>query len=125
MGQATITVKYKDAPKEGKKMWSISDGSQRFLVTPEEQDRFNIGGTYSLNYKTSQFNGRDFHTVVGAPKQPNGYAPPTNGNGAAKGLWLKLAVEQFDRPLGELWQRYKLAEEVWERGSASDLEDTF
>lgn len=51
MPQMTMRVNYKDPPKEGAKNWKISDGKARCLVAPELEGQFNVGTTYTFEYR--------------------------------------------------------------------------
>jgi len=62
----TITVKYKNPPKEGKANWSIkeSDGSPIYLVKEPLASQVQIGGEYELTYHDwTAKDGTTFHLV--------------------------------------------------------------
>ena len=118
MGQATITVKYKDAPKEGKKMWSISDGNQRFLVEPQDAEKLQINSTYALEYKTSEFQGKSYHRITSIKavglQAANGHAP-SNGSGPEKGMIIKesVALLAAGKTPNQILGWFRSAEEIY------------
>lgn len=77
MQVATITVKYVNQPKPGKKMGSIKDTAGNIYgVYPEKLALFQQNGTFEIEYKQ---NG-DFKQVVGV-KPAGGLSPAPQSNG--------------------------------------------
>lgn len=99
--QTTITPRYVDAPKPGKKNWSVKDESGVLFSVPQRfASQFRVGSPVTVDYSVSHHNGKDFNMVEGAtgtPQQtpaPPPYVPPapppqpapvqhTNGHAAA------------------------------------------
>jgi hypothetical protein len=78
--KAIINVKYVNQPKEGKKQGSIKTDDGRFFgVYPELLGSFSAG-TYEIEFKSRDFNGKTYHTVTSAKPVA---APPSSGNGAS------------------------------------------
>lgn len=76
MSTATITVKYVNAPKEGKKKGTIKtvDG-QMYGVWADKLSSFQPNGVYEIEYTSEEWNGQTYHTVKSATSK--GSAPPT------------------------------------------------
>lgn len=64
MNTTVIEVARTFPPKEGKKKATIKTTSdQLFGVWPNMLNGFHPGVTYEIEYETSQFKGRDYHTI--------------------------------------------------------------
>ena len=64
MPTATVHVKFKDAPGQGKKNWKIKAADNNlYFLKPELADKVMIGGEYTFEYKTNAFNGQNFNMV--------------------------------------------------------------
>lgn len=67
---ATITVKYVNPPKPGKKRGTIKDESDTFYgVWPDKIALFQQGRTYAIEYTSQEANGQTWHTIVSAVQQ--------------------------------------------------------
>lgn len=65
--QTTITPRYVDQPKPGKKNWSVKDvAGVVFSVPPKFAPQFRIGEPVMVDYSVSHYNGKDFNMVEGA-----------------------------------------------------------
>lgn len=73
MHEATVTIVKKYPPDAGKKMWKlVADTGEKFLAFPTEANAFQEGVRCTFNYTSSDFQGRTFHTVKGAPRMVPG-----------------------------------------------------
>ena len=99
MQTATITVKYLNPPKSPKGPASVKDANGTywsFWTRDIPLDRFVVGGTYTVGYDTSQYNGKDQYTIkevmdaggqvtVVKPGAPLPSVPATNGHANGNG----------------------------------------
>lgn len=84
----TITVQYVNPPKEGKKQGSVKTSDGRFFgVYPELLSAFPSAGTYEIEFKSRDFNGKQYHTVTSAKpvSGQGGGINGGNGNGQKSG----------------------------------------
>src|SRR5260370_14192159 len=69
MHEAHITLTKKYPPDEGKKMWKLlTTSGEKYLVAASEQSFYREGETCTVGYTSSEFQGKTYHTVTGAPK---------------------------------------------------------
>src|SRR5690242_11345228 len=76
--QTTITPKYVDQPKAGKKNWSVKEeAGVSFSVPPKFAPQFRVGLPVTADYSLSHYNGKDFNMVEGATitNPPTAYIP--------------------------------------------------
>lgn len=94
MHEATVTITNKYAPDKGKTMWKLLTASgEKFLVMPTEQQYYQEGETYTLNYTSSDFNGRTYHTAKGAPTPAGGKKQPAfHPGGASNGRQMFICA---------------------------------
>ena len=85
MNTATIVAKYVNPPGPGKKRGTVKLPDDDFyLVPPAMLGLFKAGGTYEVQYTTSEFNGMPYKTVASvkekaaAPTAANSTTSPTN-----------------------------------------------
>ncbi len=90
MNTQMITIASIQRPQVGKKMWAAIDiNNQRWGVWPDKVAALQEGGTYEINFKSNDFQGKTYYTietavpvgnVPGAPRlilpKSNGVAPP-------------------------------------------------
>lgn len=85
--QATVTPKFIDPPKEGKKNWRVKDANNEAWSIPANlKDKFAVGQPIDIAYEDTSFQGKTFHMVKDArpaAAQAQAPAPQTNGNGHA------------------------------------------
>lgn len=62
--QTTITPKYLNEPKPGKKNWSIKDeAGVYYSVAPDMVASMKVGQPVTFDYKVNNFQGKDFNIV--------------------------------------------------------------
>jgi hypothetical protein len=77
---ARITVAYIDPPGEGKKQATIKDSNgTRYGIFPEKMGDYRKGGTYDVEFKSREWQGKNYHTITSA-KPVNGESNGSNGN---------------------------------------------
>ena len=64
MPEATITISDIRAPEQGKKMYKAFDtqGGQ-WQIWPDKSNLYAVGGTYSIEYQSSNFKGTTYNTI--------------------------------------------------------------
>lgn len=84
--QATVTPKFIDPPKEGKKNWRVKDANNEVWSIPANlKDKFTVGQPIDIAYEDTSFQGKTFHMVKDArpaAAQSQAPAPQTNGHTA-------------------------------------------
>jgi hypothetical protein len=76
--QVTITPKYVNEPKPGKKNWSIKDqGDVYYSIPPDMAPSFKVGQPVTVDYQSKDFGGRSINMVerVYAAQAPMQQAP--------------------------------------------------
>lgn len=82
MGQSSITVRYVNSPKAGKKNGSIKGiHDDIYGVPPHMLGNFQPGATYTIDYSVRSFNGQEYKTVTTAVMAS---PPPQEGSGGGK-----------------------------------------
>jgi hypothetical protein len=82
MGQASITVKYVNAAKPGKKNGSVKGvNDDIYGVPPHMLANFQPGATYTIDYSERVFNGQTYKTVTTAVLAS---PAPAEGTGGGK-----------------------------------------
>lgn len=82
---ATVTVKFVNPPKEGKKKGSIKGANDEFFfVWADKLGQYEKGKTYEVEYEESDFNGQTYRTIKNVKPSGNGSAaqsaaPATSG----------------------------------------------
>src|SRR5260221_6911257 len=78
MHETTITITKKYPPDEGKKMWKLlTQSGEKYLVAASEHAFYREGETCTVGYTSSEFQGKTYHTVMGAPRgQTSGVGRP-------------------------------------------------
>lgn len=82
MATTTITVQEIRPPQgNGKKYILVADNGDWYYIWPEQAGNYQEGGTYTLQYDVSQFNGRDYRNVAqdGARGGGGGYRGGSRG----------------------------------------------
>lgn len=81
MQQTTITVQYVNQPRaSGGKKGSVKDSEGRYWgVWADKLDQFKAGQSYDILYETSQWQGKDQHTIKSASAR-GAAVPATNGH---------------------------------------------
>jgi len=86
MPTATVHVKFKDAPGQGKKNWKIKAADNNlYFLKPELADKVMIGGEYTFEYKTNAFNGQNFNMVDAVTASHPSSASPGSPHEAPSG----------------------------------------
>jgi hypothetical protein len=90
MPKETITVKYLNPPREGKKRGSIKTTDDRFFgVFPETIHLFNVGGTYEIEYTDGEYAnvkpGSVKQVASSAPLVPAVAPPPPRAGEGGEG----------------------------------------
>lgn len=81
MARATIQVKYVNQPREGMKNGSVKTAEGvLYGVPPPLLPQFQPGGTYNVEYNTSQFQGRTYSTISAASAMVQSGAPLQSGS---------------------------------------------
>lgn len=104
MPTATINVAFVNPPKPGKKLGNIKTTDDQFYgVDPTQLGQFAPGGTYTIEYDTHVYQGREYKTfrrMDGALPLSHPMAPVTTGRPAqtqavemATMGWIRAAVE--------------------------------
>ncbi len=84
MPLATVTVKFINQPKEGKKEGSIRVQDDSFYgVPPALLAQFQQGGTYEVDYTTREWQGKTFKSVKSVKAVGAAPAAPGGGKGFA------------------------------------------
>ena len=80
MATATVTVKFVNQPREGKKKGNIktADG-QQYGVWADKLSQFQPGKTYEIEYESEEWQGKTYHNV----KKFKEVAGQTNASAAA------------------------------------------
>src|SRR5258708_7565081 len=81
--EATITVAEKGLSSSGKTYRLVTDAGESFSVFPADQQYYQVGQRYTVGYTSSDFQGRTYHTIKGAPKG-GASGPPMPAAGAGK-----------------------------------------
>ena len=64
MPEATITIADLQAPAQGKKMFTAFDTQGgRWQIWPDKANLYAVGGTYSIEYQSSNFKGTTYNTI--------------------------------------------------------------
>ena len=97
MPNATITVKYVNKPREGKKLGTIkTPDNQIYGVYPEKLGEFQENGIYDIEYRESQFpDGGSFKTITSAAKKGEAPRPMGRGPMAPRETSMKDAERMF------------------------------
>ncbi len=95
MPTGTITVKYVNPPKAGKKKGSIktADG-QMFWVWANKLPEFTPDMIYEIEYSEEQWNGETFRTVTKATPKAT---PPTQANGVRTNSYRETSPADAER----------------------------
>jgi len=138
MHEATVTITKKYPPEEGKKMWKfLTAEGLKLQAFPKDADLYSEGQRVSLNYTTSDFQGKSYHTIKGGPKSEPATAPsqPANGSGPEKGMIIKEAVQLLaaGKAPQQIIDWFVMAEEIYQHIKApkvapafsDNLDDTF
>lgn len=82
MHTQTITVQYINPPKQqGGKKGSVKDTEGRYWgVWADKLGQYEQGKSYDILYETTQWQGKDQHTIKSASPRGAGVAPAANGN---------------------------------------------
>ena len=101
--KATIKVQYINQPRPGKKLGSVkTEDGRYFQVWPDKLSSFQPGGTYEVEYESSQFNGKTYDKVTSIAAV-NGSATPA-GNGANNGSDRSNRIErQHSQAMAIAW----------------------
>jgi hypothetical protein len=96
MPTGTITVKYVNPPKAGKKKGTIkSADGQMFGVWADKLNEFTPDMIYEIEYSEEAWNGQTYRTISKAtPKTP---APASNGNGAKYNSYRETSPTDAER----------------------------
>lgn len=97
MPTATITAKYVNPPKEGKKKGSVKTADdQMFGVWADKISHFQVGGIYDIEYteETGQ-DGKVWKTIKTATKK--GESRPTFGGGGARNSYRETSAKDAER----------------------------
>lgn len=79
MNTETIQVRYVNPPQNGRKTGSIKTADGIYYgVEPAALDRFQVGETYTVEYKEREFNGRIYRDVTRIVAQAAGSPPKQN-----------------------------------------------
>ncbi len=95
MPTGTITVKYVNQPKAGKKKGSIktADG-QMFWVWANKLPEFTPDMIYEIEYSEEQWNGETFRTVTKATPKTT---PPVQSNGVRTNTYRETSPTDAER----------------------------
>lgn len=81
MPTTTITVKYVNQPRPGKKQGSVKDDNGTIYgVYPDKLSLFQPNATYEIEYKDSEWQGKTYHNIVSV-KPAGGLSPAPQSNG--------------------------------------------
>jgi hypothetical protein len=98
MLNGTITVKYVNPPKAGKKRGSVkTDDDQLYGVWPELMDLFQPGGVYDIVFEETVSNGETYRNIKKAKLAPARY--PAKVGQAASGFASGLPDDQRSAPV--------------------------
>ncbi len=94
MHEATITVIKKSPSKSGKTFTLTTDTGDMFSVFPAEAALFEEGHQYTVQYTSTDFQGKTYHTIKsgapsGAAKAPS--IPAIADGGPHMGMWEREA----------------------------------
>ena len=65
MNAAVIKVAFANPPREGKKRATVkTDKGELFLVYPDKLGLFRPGKSYRVEFSTSTYQGKDYHTIT-------------------------------------------------------------
>ncbi len=96
MALATVTVKFINQPKEGKKEGSIRVQDDSFYgVPPALLAQFQPGGTYEVEYTTREWQGKTFKSVKSAKAvgaAPAGFPGFTGTGGHDKDTPMRIFI---------------------------------
>lgn len=81
---ATITAKYVDRPKPGKKMWTVKDETGKmWLVPPKDAGQFTRGAVYEIGYEEHDYGSNTYRTII-AHKEIAAAGPGSAGGNPSK-----------------------------------------
>jgi hypothetical protein len=96
MPSGTITVKYVNQPKAGKKKGTIkSADGQMFGVWANQLSEFTPDMIYEIEYSEEAWNGQTYRTISKAT--PKATAPASNGNGAKYNTYRETSPTDAER----------------------------